>query len=441
MDSTNEESSVSLDDKIVKKDTDPLIPKLAPRPKITLQQLFDALNTENNWALMLGLFWYAIVLACTAAGLDSGHMFKWHSGDILGSFSLLNIVSLLLMMSFTIISLLIVHRMLDKPLNIYKYLTTCVIIFGGEVIGTFDVLYNVGMGTAIWCIIFGIIFRLLVKDTSGFLSMDFYIKVSVVLLAVDMTTVGAIGPKGLVVGWVETSVIFILVILFGIFVVKSSSAESMVVSGCLSICGSSAAIAINDILKIDAELQKYIISIMSIATVPFIPIIPILGNTFHFNNNTIGAWIGGCIDTTGAVSASASLTNQDVVHAAIIVKMIQNVWIVPIVIGVSLYHTRSFSLKMIWDNFPKFVLGFIITGLITTFLPDNLRTTTANNSFVVSEWFSAISFVIIGFEIDILTLPKKLVENKKILLIYGVGQLLDTFTTLGMAFLMFTVAK
>ena len=422
-----------------KNDTDPLIPRNDPI-KTKIKQFIESLNTENNWALVLGLIWYAIILGCTAAGLNSGRMFKWHSNNIIESFTLLNIVSLLLMMSFTIISLMIVHKMLNKPLNIYKYLITCAIIFVCEIIGTFDVLYNAGMGTAIWCIIFGIIFRLFIKDTSGFLGLDFYIKVSVVLLAVDMTTVGAIGPKGLVVGWVETSIVFISTILFGVYATKIVPSESIVVSGCLSICGSSAAIAINDILKIGDDLQKYIISVMSILTIPFIPLIPIIGTSLHFNNNTLGAWIGGCIDTTGAVSASSSLTNANVVQAAIIVKMIQNVWIVPVVIGVSLYQTKTFSLKMIWDNFPKFVIGFILTGLITTFLPDNIRTITAANSFVVSEWFSAISFVIIGFEIDILVMPKKFVENKKILLIYLVGQLFDTFTTLGMAYLMFSVA-
>lgn len=98
----------------------------------------------------------------------------------------------------------------------------CGIVFLCSLIGSFRTLFNIGMGTAIWCIFFGVIFRLLSKDATGFMplgnsiiifnfiskllnTLEFYIKISIVLLAVNLKDVLIVGAKALIVGWVETT--------------------------------------------------------------------------------------------------------------------------------------------------------------------------------------------------------------------------------------------
>ena len=405
-----------------------------------LRQVGPILNTENNWALYIGLSWYPIIVLTTWWGITPGHLFKWENGDIVQTFTPINIMSFLLIMSFTIICLWIVHDFLGVKMHMYKHLVVCVIVFISQTVGSFQTLFNIGLGTAIWCIAFGMIFRLFVKDSSGFMPLEFYIKISIVLLAVNLRDVLTVGAKALVVGWVETSIVFALVALFGHYVLKMNMDVSATVAGGLSICGSSAVAAIADVVNVESADAKTIIFIMSILTIPLIPLVPIVGNAMHFNNNTIGAWIGGSIDSTGAVVASASLQSPDVFRTAVIVKMIQNVWIGPMVVAISVIKFRSFSPKKLWDNFPKFVLGFLLVGLITTFIPDPLNVSVASNCFIISEWFSSISFVLIGYNIYVPNIPKEIVKNKKVLLLYTIGQSFDLVTTACMSFLMFTLA-
>lgn len=130
---------------------------------------------------------------------------------------------------------------------------------------------------------------------------------------------------------------------------------AIAVSGGLSICGSSAVAAIADATNGDAATSKTIIFVMSLLSIPAIPIVPIVGNALKFNNNTLGAFIGGSIDSTGAVVASGSLCVPSVFKAAVIVKMIQNIWIGPVVVGISAIKFKTFSPIKLWENFPKFV--------------------------------------------------------------------------------------
>jgi len=397
------------------------------------------INTENNHALVLGIFWYLIVLGITYWGILPGHILHWRDSDIMQSFTVINILSLMVLMLLTVICLIVIHKLLNKEFDIYKYIILCAIIFVAEIIGSFEPLYDVGFGASFWCIMAGIVFRIFSKTPNGFLNLDFYIKVAIVLLAVDLNEVLLIGAKSLVVGWVETTFVFLSVLIFGILVLKVDKTLAIGTSVALSICGASAIVAVKDIIKLDDKSKKYIIIVMSIFTIPYIPILPVLSNKFNLNNNTAGAWIGGCVDTTGAVLASASLLPLEGFHTAIIIKMVQNVWIVAFIIGLSIYINRSFSCSKVWDSFPKFILGFILTGLITTFLPDPFKTNVVNNSFIISEWFSSISFVLIGYEIDIFTIHKDLNDNFRVMILYIIGQVFDTFTTFGIAFIMFTL--
>lgn len=428
-----------------------------------------SLNTENNWTLILGLFWFALIIAASAAGLSVGHIGHWSGGDIMNSLTPINVVSLLLLMTLSIVSLAIAHRVLNKEFNVYKYCTFTLLVIACEIIGSFQSLFVIGLGPSLWCIVVGIICRLLTyllsnqesntndSNKNGFFSLDFYIKISIILLAIDLNVFLTVGPKSLVVGWVETTVVFILVTIIGRIIFGIEVKTSFVLSGCLSICGSSAVVAIDEITKISPVLRSVIITTMSLTTIPAIPLIPLVGKQFGLNNNTLGAWIGGSVDTTGAVSASASLTNSYAFQTAIIVKMVQNIWIVIMVLLVSLYVTRSFSPKSIWDNFPKFIFGFIIVAAITTVIPVSLRSTVVANSFIVSEWFSSIAFILIGYDIDLVSICKSMFSSSrnssdndngvigirklviKIVICYVIGQIIDILTTFGISYAMFTL--
>lgn len=80
-----------------------------------------------------------------------------------------------------------------------------------------------------------------------------------------------------------------------------------------------------------------------------------------------GAWIGGTIDSTGAVGAAGALLGDNALTVATTIKMIQNILIGVIAFGVAVYWVNyqtpheagtGVGIGEIWNRFPKFVLGF-----------------------------------------------------------------------------------
>jgi len=274
--------------------------------------------------------------------------------------------------------------------------------------------------------------------------LNFFIKVGVVICAIDFQEFAVVGLRGMVVAWVETTLLIIGMYYFGTRVLKIKSNETMLTVVAFSVCGSSAAVAVADIVDLKKEFAMIVITIMSILTIPWIPILPLVGNYSGFEDDVTAAWIGGSVDSTGAVIAAASLSGIHVVHTAVIIKMMQNISIGPIALVLSKIWTtadgnskKKSQLGLLWEKFPKFVLGFLIIALFTSLLPADLKSSVVVNAFFVSEWFSKISFVLIGLEIDIRNNP--FFTHKELTMLYCIGQTMDVATTLGVSYIFFSV--
>jgi uncharacterized membrane protein YadS len=244
------------------------------------------------------------------------------------------------------------------------------------------------------------------------------------------------------VSWIETIILLYTIYNLG-KILNMDTNTSLVVSSGLAICGSSAAMTISECVNADSSITMIFIAIMSILTIPQIPLLPfadkLIMKIITINNETEGAWIGGSIDSTGAVVATSSLAGVDIVKSAIVIKMLQNILIAPIALFVTIKWTSEYKLIILWKKFPKFVLGFMLVAIITTSLPILLSELVSANSFILSEWFSGLSFILIGYEIDITKIFTDLFINKKILLLYIIGQSFDLFTTFMVSYLCFQV--
>lgn len=80
----------------------------------------------------------------------------------------------------------------------------------------------------------------------------------------------------------------------------------MIITGCTVICGSSAATAIRSSVKGEEKDQKDAIILSSLLTVPAIILLPYIANSVNMTDLIAGSWFGGCVDSTGAVIATAS---------------------------------------------------------------------------------------------------------------------------------------
>lgn len=432
-----------------------------PRDDIIKKQstsIIDYFNVEDYWTIILGFFFYFIIVVTTHFDWTVAHIFPWsHRKDLVSTVTPVNIAGIGLIIASIIAALHVNHRCLDytkkkaRSDGLIRYGFIGVLVLIAKFIGANKKLHDVGVGDAVWAIVFGCILRTLLSAISGdeyakswltdLFNFEFFIKVSIVLLAVNFRSVASVGARGLAVAWGDTLFVLVTMFALGYLVFRLEYAQLIITTVGLAICGSSAVMTVIDCIKTPAndykELASTYIAFMSLFNIPLIPGLPIFAAFRNFTDDITGAWIGGSVDSTGSVMASASLADLPTLHAAIIVKMMQNILIAPIALVITLAWTRQLKAKILWDKFPKFVLGFLVVSAITTALPQELGENVVLNSFVISEWFSGMSFVLIGFDIDLITIWAKLYQYKGLISFYIVGQTFDVLSTLGCAYAVF----
>merc|ERR1719150_974171 len=92
----------------------------------------------------------------------------------------------------------------------------------------------------------------------------------------------------------------------------------------ISVCGASACSAAAAAIDAEDHELTMAISIVSLFCIPLILVQPLIAKALGLNDNTAGAWIGGTIDLTGGVVASAAMFSKEAEETAAIVKMTQN---------------------------------------------------------------------------------------------------------------------
>jgi uncharacterized membrane protein YadS len=221
----------------------------------------------------------------------------------------------------------------------------------------------------------------------------------------------------------------------------------MMISSAVSICGVSAAIATAGAIKGDSKKLSYVISMVLITAVPMMIFMPYIANYFHFSQQVTGAWLGGSIDTTGAVVASGTLVGETALKISTIVKFSQNVLLGLAAFAISLYWTYTNhpsgknkeskpTLKVIWDRFPKFVLGFIAASLLFSFFlsPSTIAPVKDSLKNIQGLWF-ALAFTSIGLETRFSDLFSQ--NSRKPFYAFLIAQVFNIFITLLIAFLLF----
>ena len=175
----------------------------------------------------------------------------------------------------------------------------------------------------------------------------------------------------------------------------------------VSICGVSAAIAAAGAIQGDKKKLSYVTSIVLVVAVPMMVLMPAIGKALGIPELVAGAWIGGTIDTTGAVVAAGALYGDAAMKVATIVKFSQNV-----LIGIAAFLLAiAWSFKrgaetgqrpsaiVIWERFPKFVIGFLVASLAFSFFLSQATIDAVKGplNFVRLLTF-ALAFVCIGLE-------------------------------------------
>jgi uncharacterized integral membrane protein (TIGR00698 family) len=183
-------------------------------------------------------------------------------------------------------------------------------------------------------------------------------------------------------------------------------------SAAVSICGVSAAIAAAAAVSARREQLAYVASLVILFALPSIFIQPWLATQLGLNQVVAGAWIGGNIDTTAAVTAAGSIVGDQALQIAAIVKQTQNALMGVVAVILTAWFVYRIErvpgvrvgLGAIWERFPKFIIGFIAASALATIYINSAADPKAAGEIAavagtsLRTWFFILAFVCIGLE-------------------------------------------
>ena len=281
------------------------------------------------------------------------------------------------------------------------------------------------------------------------LSAELFVKIGLVLLGTGVIFSDILKAGGL--GLIQALVVVLSVWYFAYWICKKLKIDeelTMMISSAVSICGVSAAIATAGAIKGDTKKLSYVISLVLITVIPMMIFMPYIAKYFDFPEAVTGAWLGGSIDTTGAVVASGTLVGDTALKISTIVKFSQNVLLGIAAFAISVYWTYSNqsnskkeraekpTLALIWERFPKFVIGFVCASLLFSFVLGQEVLAPIKDSLksIQSLWF-VLAFTSIGLETKFSDLFNE--NSRKPLYGFLIAQTFNILITLIVAYFLF----
>lgn len=411
----------------------------------------------QDWASVVAGFIMILFVVLTGYAVltpSFGGKAGWnHDHDFSGMFGAATLWSSVLW-TFVIFAVISVLGILLSGEKIKKYFTGFIAIFLLVILAQFVSSYagfkNLGLETVLFSLVIGLLignlFRLPEWLRSG-VQTELYVKIGLVLLGAtilfkDILSAGSFGL-------IQAVIVVTVVWYFAFWISRKMKVDdefSTMLASAVSICGVSAAIATAGAINGDKKKLSFIISLVLIIAIPMMIFLPIIAKWMGLSEIVTGAWLGGTIDTTGAVVAAGTIAGETGLKYATIVKFSQNVLLGLAAFAISIfwaYRKRGANEKgqhvparIIWDRFPKFVLGFILASLVFSFI---LSPETAQSSGKVIKSFSTfwfnLAFISIGLETRFADF--KHMESKKPFYSFLIAQTFNIFFTLGVSYLLF----
>jgi uncharacterized integral membrane protein (TIGR00698 family) len=408
------------------------------------------LNLSEDWiVVIIGFLIIGIVLLGFSAAAP---VFKWTDSQQLFTnvFSSSNFSNLFLQFGLVLISASIAAVLSGKRLVQFMIGFTVLFIlsFFAQIIAGNNFVSEYNLETVIFSLAIGLFINNVIGVPGWLkecLSSEMFVKIGLVLLGTSVIFSEILKAGSL--GLIQALVVVISVWYFAFWLCKKMKIDkemSMMISSAVSICGVSAAIATSGAIKGDSKKLSYVISMVLITAVPMMIFMPYLANLMGLSETVTGAWLGGSIDTTGAVVASGSLVGDKALEISTIIKFSQNVLLGLAAFAISIYWSvnqaqeaaEKPTLKTIWDRFPKFVIGFVAASLLFSFAISKESVDAAKPILksIQGLWF-ALAFVSIGLETNFKELFAQ--SNKKPLVAFLAAQGFNIVVTLIMALLLF----
>ena len=440
---------------IVNETPDQDIPAEVPAGK---KSFFSKL-TEDWWAVLIGGFIIAVILSIGLladevkfqlpvyqwAGSDDllDKVLSWHN---ITRIAFIGVVFLLLSSVAIVLSGGNAKRYAAGFALIFIFGIVSLIIAGNKTINYLGLEY----------VIFALIIGLLIGNLTTVPAWlkeaarsEFFIKTGLVILGTSIlfTDIIKAGLPGILQAVLVVSVVW----FFALWLSRKLKVDDefgVILASAVAICGVSAAIVASGAIKGDKKKLSYITTLVLVVAIPMLVLQPWIIKQLHMPEIVGGAWLGGTLDTTASVTAAAQLVGPIATKAGVIIKFSQNVLIGIAAFFIALWWTyrkgktsekngqETPGIGVVWERFPKFVLGFIGASLLFSFLIP--LPVTKNISGILNSlrtiWF-ALAFVAIGLEARFTDLVK--IEGGRPAIAFVGAQLFNIVWTLLLAYLLF----
>ena len=352
--------------------------------------------------------------------------------------------------------------MLGKPLKglFISLMAVFSVSLVAQIVAAIPQVSYYGFESVFFSVIFGLLIRNLFHVPAWMkpaIQSEYFIKIGVVCLGATIlfSDVMKSGTIGLLQAFLVVSIVW----FFAYNVSRRLGVDqrsAMILSSGVSICGVSACITAARVAGGDDHKLSYIVSLVLIIVVPMIYLMPwlaglILPHLFDdpkIVQEVTGAWIGGTIDTTSGVAASSA--NQH----AMIIKGAQNVLIGLVAFFIALYlstrgekSNNAPSLHIVWEKFPKFIIGFVVASLVFSICQVNeVFHLNAKGKLVepgvakmFSSLFFSLAFVCVGLETRLKDIISR--ENRNLMWSFLTAQTFNIIVTFIIACVLFGIVK
>lgn len=308
-------------------------------------------------------------------------------------------------------------------------------------------------GLGLEAVIFSLLFGLAIAQIKSMpaswrpvVSSELWVKVGLVMLgaSVIFSDLLKAGGFGLIQAAVVVVAVWYAAFLIGRYFGLEEDVKLMIASA-VSICGVSAAIATAGAIQGDSKKLSMVVSLVLLVAIPMMLGMPYVAEYLQLPDAVTGAWLGGTIDTTGAVVAAGALAGEEALKMSTIVKFSQNVLLGVAAFAISIYWAYRQSenvvarptLGVIWQRFPKFVVGFVVASLVYTLFVtnDELAIVKEGIKSMQTLWF-VMAFVAIGLETNLRELLRH--QNRNALYTFLLAQAFNVVLTLVVSFLLFS---
>lgn len=426
----------------------------------------DLLHKED-WLSIWGAF---LIIAVASVGVITGsYVFKggkfgkWGDADtgslmqfFNGSETAVKTWSGILL---TLVALAIVFTVSNHLMgkNVKTYLIAFIGVFALTIavrLISSQVVFSKYLEYAFWALILGLVISNVFTVPNWLkpaIQTEFYIKTGLVLMGASVlfSNIQKFGLYGLGIAWLVTPIVIIFMWILGTKVLKMKNKSMvMTISAATSVCGTSAAIATAAACKAKKTDLTFAVGISLIFTVLMMVCMPLFCKVVALDPMVGGAWIGGTVDSTGAVVLAGNALGEVAGQVAALVKMIQNILIGFVAFAVAVFFTtkvdktagQTVGASEIWHRFPKFILGFLGASLFFSFVFQNTigvdaTATILSNLKEFQTWCFALAFTCIGLETNFKEMAEQFQGGKPFTL-YIIGQTFNLVLTFVVAWLL-----